>query len=242
LTDGTRGFVRHPYDVDKANPDDFGDSYSVKTFPANTTVDVLRGLRNARNDQCAFAAVRVVDAGGVVPAGGEYVVPLSSLSETSTGQLPADGVRQAREKRTQEAKEMAEEELRTGRCVQPHVDDLRRQELAIEQLLPKPGSSVYTVVGNKLVVATREGAALTIDVGLPGEHHVIAVSYSTKLKLSVLDDQDYPVTTESPLLELARTATHLPSEATVVSASGNSRIKVQVSGGGCTLVMAIRRD
>lgn len=240
-------FSRQAHNLDSADPGDFnGPPGMARRLPPDAVVDVTRLLQNARTGKCELAAVRIVDVGGAVAAGREYVVAVSQLSETIGATTSAQTAQKDREERQRAAQAMSEEEVRTGRCSDEHVEQLREAQSRIERVLggltTGPRDPVYTMTAHRFVVATKEGSGLSLDVLSPGENHLFVVSFNRETKLDVQDEQGYPVKLESPLEEAVRAASVLATDGRVVAANARSSIGMRVRGAGCTLVISVRKD
>lgn len=241
--------------VDWVDANDFTDSLDearggpLKELPANTAVDWTRVLRNSRiepdGDGCNFAAVTIVDAGGVASAGSRYVVPLSALSEAAGGEAPSVALKRAADERRAATARVFKEEAETGRCSADHVDYLRKVLSGTKGAFDGMGSGSYPQffngVGHEILVASGTATPVEFNAGIGGELHVFAFQFSRDLRIEVLDKDRYAVTQDSPYRSLLTRMFELPSQSRVLQANAGERITVNVTGYGCTLVLALNR-
>jgi hypothetical protein len=222
------------------------------SFPANTSVDVVRILGNnqiamenpPKEVLCVFAMVKIVDAGGSVPPGKLYAARLSDLSDAPVGPPPADQAKADRDAKVSAAKAMGEEEERTGRCSEESVGELEHKVAFLKSFLDSRKSGdhpeIWDLVAHKLVVAKEEGTPLTLNAGAGGEHHVVAISYFSKTHLEMLDAQGYRIAVISPYAAIFE-GVRLRVDTRVLQANARETLKIKVVGRGCTAVAVFRR-
>jgi len=241
--------------VDWVDASDFTDSLNetrggpLRELPANTAVDWTRVLRNSRSepeeDGCNFAAVTIVDAGGVASAGSRYVLPLSALSEAPGGEAPSVALKRAVDERRAATARIFKEEVETGRCSAGHVDYLRKVLSGTKEAFDGMGSGSYPQffngVGHEILVASGTATPVEFNAGIGGELHVFAFQFSRDLRLEVLDKDRYAVTQDSPYGSLLTRMFELPGQSRVLQANAGEKITVNVTGYGCTLVLAVNK-
>jgi hypothetical protein len=244
-------------------------------LPKNSSVEVVRYLRNLRDEdhmrrpggapgprwggargpgpnECSFALVRIVDAGGEAEAGRLYRMPRQVLSEQTAGTSPADQVKQREEKQAEAARRMAEAEVTSGKCSDAHVDYLRQGLGVLSSYLGASSSEVLELGAHAFAVATDTSTPLTLTTGLGGEEHPFAVAFEpfaggylppapSATVFEVLDEQGYPVKTESRLMTIVSSAFNLPTSGYVLQANANATLKMSLKGHGCVLLFVVRR-
>ena len=221
----------------------------LRELPANTAVDWTRVLRNSRSgpeeDGCSFAAVTIVDAGGVVSAGSRYVVPLSGLSEAPGGEAPGVALKRAADERRAATARVFKEEVETGRCAAHHVDYLRKvlsgTKEAFDGMASGGSPQFFHGLGHEIVVATGQPTAVEFNAGIGGELHLFAFQFSHDLRIEALDKDRYPVTANSPYGALLSRMFAIATQSRAMQANAGEIITVNVTGNGCTLVLALNK-
>lgn len=148
------------------------------------------------------------------------------------------------EERQARARAIADEEIRSGRCNETKVNHLREVLQGVRQVLDSEGRSsgqLYDVRSHEFVVATPEGAELALSPLVGGEYHLIAFQYSRTLRMGVTDRAGYPIKTQSPQLDgvAGLWAHQLAWDSRVMSVNDGEKIKIEIKGDGCTLVVAV---
>ncbi len=227
-------------------------------LPPNTSLDVIRLLRNRAADEsvpdaegCPFALVRIVDAGGDVQPGRLYAVPRKVLAEHSSGLSAAEQAQRGAEKQAAAAKKMAGDEVTSGRCSEAHVDVLQQGLVVLASYLETStrsanNSDIFELGAHAFAVATDTITPWSLAMGIGGEEHIFAVAFApfgpTGTTFEVVDDQGYPVKTPSRLAQMVFTAFNQPTTGYVLQANAHQTLKMNLKGHGCVLLVAIRRD
>lgn len=217
-------------------------------LPANTAVDVVRRLelRGTGIDgvACGYVAVRIVDAGGAVPVGTIVAIPAGIMIDAPSGATPTEGVqrrtekaRAAQETRRRAATEMEDAEVRSGRCSDQHVDQLRQRLAILESLIR---DERWIIAGQQFFVAKAETTSVTMNAAIPGELHFYSVGFNAPT-IAVSDAQGYPVRAHSNYEPMVSAAFRMPMESAMVRANIGDDIKIDLGGRGCALLLVLRR-
>lgn len=142
------------------------------------------------------------------------------------------------ESRAAELRTEADEELKTGRCSQRHVDILRQVAGGIGQLFANMSHEYWRLDAHEIVVATPTGTSLKMNALFGGDTHMFAVSLA-KVGLSAKDSKGYEVRGSSGYEAVIAGVAGAP-EGQVASREGNlnpsENIVVTLTGSACTLV------
>ena len=216
----------------------------VTQFPRNQSFLLVQKLPG-QDGKCTFGEVRPI------PGGRYFVASLDWLSETKSPEPSAEETRGREQERANRIKAMEDEEVRSGKCSEAHVNFLRQGLSALANYLQTSTRSannpdVFELGAHAFAVGTDTITPWSLAMGIGGEEHIFAVAFApfgpTGTTFEVVDDQGYPVKTPSRLAQMVFTAFNQPTTGYVLQANAHQTLKMNLKGHGCVLLVAIRRD